>query len=495
MRGLLSLLLVFITSSNILPVVYSTTTITGKPHSTVQDLTEDNFDEALNDPANGLWLLKFYAPWCGHCKKLAPLLDKMASYISGKFAIGKIDCTTQKTICKSPQFNIRGYPTLQIYKDGHFYDYTGKRDPDSMIDFMEKMSLPSVTLVTSYEDFVKNVLDTSSNGVAFVAFDSNGKEELVVDDVNVNQKKVVNSADVTPVEKILSSSTFLQMYGQSSRVLQSVSTFALLHPKHESELKHFFGNNDENPKSQVILRIEKEIEPIVYKNNNDDNLPLSSSVVLDWMKEISMPLVTELEGHNFRSVTSLGKPLLIGVVNPDDDGNKHESFVKELRDFAQDGPMEITKKYKVTEMNGKKFHNFLKQFNISSDSRLPQAIVVDVQNRTFYQNDTYVTVNDFIARVEDGTIEKQQSAETNQNMLKKIRSWFIRYMPYSVILVTVLTALICWFAIIFLGDEGDVDGFSSSSSRRVVMSESQLEKLQNEVGKEKKLKSKSLKED
>ena len=33
---------------------------TGKPHSTVQTLTEDNFNDALDDPANGLWLLKFY---------------------------------------------------------------------------------------------------------------------------------------------------------------------------------------------------------------------------------------------------------------------------------------------------------------------------------------------------------------------------------------------------------------------------------------------------
>lgn len=35
----------------------------GKPHSTVITLKDNNFDEHLNDPANGLWLLKFYAPW------------------------------------------------------------------------------------------------------------------------------------------------------------------------------------------------------------------------------------------------------------------------------------------------------------------------------------------------------------------------------------------------------------------------------------------------
>ena len=35
----------------------------GEPHSTVVKLNESNFDDHLNDPANGLWLLKFYAPW------------------------------------------------------------------------------------------------------------------------------------------------------------------------------------------------------------------------------------------------------------------------------------------------------------------------------------------------------------------------------------------------------------------------------------------------
>ena len=69
------------------------------------------------------------APWCGHCKQMAPTLDKMAPYISGKMAIGKIDCTTEKNLCK--KHGIRGYPTLKIYRDGDFFDYPGRRDADS----------------------------------------------------------------------------------------------------------------------------------------------------------------------------------------------------------------------------------------------------------------------------------------------------------------------------------------------------------------------------
>lgn len=58
----------------------------GKPHTTVQTLTTHNFQRALEDPANGLWFLKFYAPWCGHCKKMAPMLEELAPQLEGKMA-------------------------------------------------------------------------------------------------------------------------------------------------------------------------------------------------------------------------------------------------------------------------------------------------------------------------------------------------------------------------------------------------------------------------
>jgi thiol-disulfide isomerase/thioredoxin len=58
----------------------------GKAHSTVQTLTKDNFQIALEDPSNGLWFLKFYAPWCGHCKTMAPMLEELAPKLEGKMA-------------------------------------------------------------------------------------------------------------------------------------------------------------------------------------------------------------------------------------------------------------------------------------------------------------------------------------------------------------------------------------------------------------------------
>lgn len=68
---------------------------------------------------------------CGHCKSLAPVLDKVAPHLAGKMAIGKIDCTVEKSLCK--KFNVRGYPTLKYYRDGTFEDYPLGRDADSIM--------------------------------------------------------------------------------------------------------------------------------------------------------------------------------------------------------------------------------------------------------------------------------------------------------------------------------------------------------------------------
>ena len=440
-----------------------------------------------------LHLVLFYdylAPWCGHCKKLAPTLDAMASYITGKFAIGKIDCTVETSICKSQQFNIRGYPTLKIYKDGTFFDYPSKRDADSMIEFMERMSLPSVNLVHSYDEFVENILNKSESGVAFVAFDSKGKEidiKTTTSDSGSSTKQI-NTADVTTVEKIIASTPFLQMYGQSSRVLQSITSFAVLHPKHKSELIKFLETSSRNTfkkkdlTNQMLLRIEKNVAPLIYESD-----PLSSADVISWVKSQYMPLVTKLDGHNFRLVTSLKKPLLLGIVDPLI-SDTTEAFLDELRNLAQFGSETITKKYKFAQMDGKKFHSFLRQFNISSDSKVPQAIVVNIQNRTYYQNDTFSSIQDFIDGVETGVVEEQQSDDSNQSILKTIHSWFVKYMPYSVIVVTVTFAFFCWFIMTVFSDE-------SESYDRLVLSERQIHQLQRTKNDVKKVKKKTLKED
>ncbi|KAG9156698.1 hypothetical protein Leryth_006661 [Lithospermum erythrorhizon] len=76
-------------------------------------LTQDNFDKEVGQDRGAL--VEFYAPWCGHCKKLAPEYEKLAaSFKKAKSVlIGKVDCDEHKDLCQ--KYGVSGYPTIQWF--------------------------------------------------------------------------------------------------------------------------------------------------------------------------------------------------------------------------------------------------------------------------------------------------------------------------------------------------------------------------------------------
>ena len=104
------------------------------------EFTAKNFDE-LTTGKNVF--IKFFAPWCGHCKKLAPTWDRLMEEYEDddSIVIGKMDCTVEKNFCNEQ--NIRGYPTLKYWnpntEDLDQGDrYTSSRDYDRLKTFIDE---------------------------------------------------------------------------------------------------------------------------------------------------------------------------------------------------------------------------------------------------------------------------------------------------------------------------------------------------------------------
>lgn len=89
-------------------------------------LTDSNFDEFLTK--FDFVLVKFNAPWCGHCKKLAPEYSRAAKYFKEKSAnirLAQVDATKETELAK--KFEVSGYPTLKFMVKGSPINYEGGR--------------------------------------------------------------------------------------------------------------------------------------------------------------------------------------------------------------------------------------------------------------------------------------------------------------------------------------------------------------------------------
>lgn len=115
----------------------------------VVTLSTSNFAETLKDSDQG-WMVKFYAPWCGHCKKLAPEYAEAASTLLDEgIKLGKVDCTTSKKLHN--RYKIDGFPTMHFFKYGKQITYTGGNKKDSIVQWLRRHALPSTTELSSIQ--------------------------------------------------------------------------------------------------------------------------------------------------------------------------------------------------------------------------------------------------------------------------------------------------------------------------------------------------------
>lgn len=131
----------------------------------VIELTDSNFNKLVLQ-SDDMWLVEFFAPWCGHCKNLAPHWNKAATELKGKVKLGALDATVYTTT--AAKYGVQGYPTIKYFAPGpkdssSAQDYDGGRTSNDIVNwalqkFAENLPAPKPIQIVDEESF-KEVCD------------------------------------------------------------------------------------------------------------------------------------------------------------------------------------------------------------------------------------------------------------------------------------------------------------------------------------------------
>lgn len=87
--------------------------------STYIELTQENFEATTKE---GVSLVDFWAPWCGPCRMMSPIIDELAADFDGKANICKVNSDEQQDL--AVKYGVRSIPTILFMKDGEVVDQT-----------------------------------------------------------------------------------------------------------------------------------------------------------------------------------------------------------------------------------------------------------------------------------------------------------------------------------------------------------------------------------
>eukprot|EP00428_Durinskia_dybowskii_P071835 CAMPEP_0170404286 /NCGR_PEP_ID=MMETSP0117_2-20130122/26550_1 /TAXON_ID=400756 /ORGANISM="Durinskia baltica, Strain CSIRO CS-38" /LENGTH=429 /DNA_ID=CAMNT_0010661291 /DNA_START=13 /DNA_END=1302 /DNA_ORIENTATION=- len=304
-------------------------------------LTDENFEEKF---AEKDWLVKFYAPWCKHCKTLKPVFEELASKVSHA-GIGEIDATKNKVTAE--KYGVKSYPTIIYKQDGVVGKYDGHRSMAGLTAFLDRLNAPACIDVKNISEMKEH--SAFSAGVSFVL--------------------VLSPAAADPEQVNIIRTTFKDV----SVKLKQHASFGIL----EVDL---VTDADSNLLSKygpiALLKVEEGREPRQMPSLSDTTSFVDIEKIVE---ENNYPLISKYDNHNFKRLSHIpGKFLVCAVV----DYNRPETATiltaleQVLAPATSKLSSEERERFIFGHLDGVKWRNFIKHHR----TMVPALLILDQAN-------------------------------------------------------------------------------------------------------------------
>mmetsp|Transcript_34091 Transcript_34091/g.110126 ORF Transcript_34091/g.110126 Transcript_34091/m.110126 type:complete len:478 (-) Transcript_34091:124-1557(-) len=260
----------------------------------VAELTDETFRAQVEEGApSTLWLIKFYAPWCGHCKQMAPVLQEFADELTGtergaKVRVGKVDCTKHTAL--RDRLQIKGYPTTLLFQNGIRWEMEGPRTKAGLRRTVDTLMQPAVLTLTqdqAGQDELTELLQPEAS-VAFVLVKPSGTAPG-------SPSELMSAFYNLAVEKQLSSRFAVTASpGKLPQVAAAVSDATTL---------------------PLILKLTGGEPPRVFAPPAPD--VSVADALRSWMERERYPTFSVVDRHNFHGMLSPDGVLVLAVIDPD----------------------------------------------------------------------------------------------------------------------------------------------------------------------------------
>nr|XP_061810133.1 protein disulfide-isomerase TMX3-like [Nerophis lumbriciformis] len=317
----------------------------------VEDLDDTFKDTRVND----VWLVDFYAPWCGHCKKLEPVWHDVGAELklSGSpVRVGKMDATAYSGMAS--EFGVRGYPTIKLLKGDLAYNYKGPRTKDDIVEFTNRVAGPAVRGLPSNEMF-EHILKRHAVLFVYVGSESPLKEKYN----DVAAELIVYTYFFSASENVLPESVTL-------------------------------------PELPAVI-VFKDDAYFTYDEYADGSLS-------SWVNRERFQGYLQIDGFTLYELGETGKLVAIAIIDEKDPTEKSGRLKALIQTVAKEYREHFSRDFQFGHMDGNDYINSL----IMGEVAVPSIIILNTANEQYFlpsqPTETVEQVVQFISGVLNGSV-------------------------------------------------------------------------------------------